>query len=288
MELSTKDAIFLANWDSGYMMVELLFIILLVILAMLEVYQAFVLRLQYLELENLIEWVVIVSASVTICMKPTMVDITAENSAMVRGVAAIGICAAWLELIFIAGRYPFRGGDFSIMFYNIIKKTFRYVVAMGLMVCGFAFAFMVIHFGLEGDIFQNPLKSVMTTLTMVLGEFNFGDMYAAFGSDTVSRGFAMVLLLLMIIIGTITMVNLFIVVVISDLTKLQEEVFHQNLVNMAMSTILVEAMLPRRLLASCQLAETVLLCGHTLCPGACTGARLVEAGDLRHIRWGWI
>ena len=84
------------------------------------------------------------------------------------------------------------------MYYNIVRKTarcpeekttkieyfnknFRYVVAMCLMIAGFAFAFMVVSFGLDGDVFKHPLKSGMTTLTMVLGEFNFGDLYQAFG-----------------------------------------------------------------------------------------------------------
>ena len=57
---------------------------------------------------------------------------------------------------------------------------------MFLMVAGFAFAFMVVSFGLEGDVFQHPLKSGMTTLTMMLGEFNFGDLYQAFGRQSSS------------------------------------------------------------------------------------------------------
>ena len=287
IDRSNKESSFLASWDDGFMLAEIFFFLLLALLALFELYQAFVLRLQYLkELENLIEWVVILSAGVTIMTKQTMVDVTAENSAFVRGIAAIGIGAAWMELIFIIGRYPFRGGDFSIMYYNIIRKTFRYVIAMGLMICGFAFAFMVVNFGLEGDIFQNPSKSMMTTLTMTLGEFNFGDLYEAFGSDVVSRGFAMFLLLLLIVLGTITMVNLFVVVIISDLAKLQQEVFHQSLVNMATASILVEALLPKRLLWRCRVPETVVLCGHTLCPSACAGLKLGGAEDMRGVKEG--
>jgi hypothetical protein len=287
MERSKNELSFLGSWDDGFLVAEIFFFLLLTLLALFELYQAFVLRLQYLkELENLIEWVVIISAGVTIMTKQTLVDVTAENSAFVRGIAAIRIGAAWMELIFIIGRYPFRGGDFSIMYYNIIRKTFRYVIAMGLMVCGFAFAFMVVNFGLEGDIFQNPSKSVMTTLTMTLGEFNFGDLYEAFGNDVVSRGFAMFLLLLLIVLGTITMVNLFVVVIISDLSKLQQEVFHQSLVNMATASILVESLLPKRLLWRCRVAETVVICGHTLCPPACTGLKLGGAQDMRGVKEG--
>ena len=206
-----------------------------------------------------------------------------------RGIAGVGISAAWLELIFIIGRYPFRGGDFSIMFYNIIKKTFRYLGAMALMVFGFAFGFMVIDYGHEMEIFPNPLKSGMMTLTMVLGEFNFGDMYESFGDDTISRGFAMALLLLMIILGTISMINLFIAVIVSDLEKLREEVFLQSLVNRATSSILVEAMLPSRLLRHMMVEERVRLCGHSLCGPPCTALRGALVGgpqDWRSIREG--
>ena len=58
---------------------------------------------------------------VTIMTKHILVDVTMKHSSLVRGIAAIGIGAAWMELIFIIGRYPFRGGDFSIMYYNIIR-----------------------------------------------------------------------------------------------------------------------------------------------------------------------
>jgi len=288
-DLPKKKTGILGSWESDgvFLVAEVFFFLLLGILTIFELYQASVLRLQYLkELENLIEWVVILSAGVTIMTKHILVDVTMKHSSLVRGIAAIGIGAAWMELIFIIGRYPFRGGDFSIMYYNIIRKTFRYVIAMGLMICGFAFAFMVINFGLEGDIFQSPWKSIMTTLTMTLGEFNFGDLYEAFGADVVSRGFAMILLLLLIVLGTITMVNLFVVVIISDLSKLQQEVFHQSLVNMATASILVESLLPSKMLWRCRVPETVLLCSHTLCPAACQGLKLDRAQDMLVVKEG--
>ena len=262
------------DWDDGFIICEIFFILLLIFLTLSELRQAFVLRLQYFkELENLIEWVVIISATITIGMRKVAVDVQAENSAMVRGIAALGITAAWLELIFLIGRYPFSGGDFSIMFYNIIKRTFRYVIAMALMIFGFAFAFMVVSYGIDRESFKNPWKSAMMTLTMILGEFNFGEMYDTFGrDDTVSRGFAMFILLLLIILGTITMVNLFVVVVISDLDQLRAEVVQQSLVNMAQCTILVEAMVPPCVLARAKVMDSVKLCGHRLC--SCEGPRM--------------
>ena len=147
------------------------------------------------------------------------------EAAVTRGIAALGICAAWLELIFLVGRYPFRGGDFSIMFYNIIKTLVRYVIAMFLMIIGFAFAFMVVNYGHDQESFENPIKSSIMTLTMALGEFNFDDFYNTFKEDSTSRGFAMLLLVLLILFGTITMVNLFIAVIISNISQLRGDVY---------------------------------------------------------------
>ena len=66
------------------------------------------------------------------------------------------------------------------MFYNIIKKLSRYLIAMLLMIIGFAFAFMVVNFGHNQESFENPIKSSIKTLTMALGEYNFEDMYNIF------------------------------------------------------------------------------------------------------------
>eukprot|EP00092_Neocalanus_flemingeri_P074833 GFUD01092606.1.p1 GENE.GFUD01092606.1~~GFUD01092606.1.p1 ORF type:complete len:402 (-),score=71.74 GFUD01092606.1:169-1374(-) len=162
---------FLSEWDNNFSILEAFFLAFLIFLFGMEIYQAFKLKKQYFkELENYIEWVVLVSALITMIKKEALLENSSQAS-IVRGVAAIGIFAAWFELIFIIGRYPFRGGDFSIMFYNIIKKIARYVFAMSLMILGFAFAFMVVNYGHNQNSFDNPIKSFMMTLTMALGEF---------------------------------------------------------------------------------------------------------------------
>ena len=265
---------FLSEWDNYFSICEAFFLVFLIFLVVMEIYQAYKLKMQYFkELENYIEWVVLISALITMIKKEVLLQNNPEAS-IVRGVAGIGICAAWLELIFIIGRYPFRGGDFSIMFYNIIKKIARYAIAMFLMIIGFAFAFMVVNYGSNQDSFENPFKSFMMTLTMALGEFNFEDMYNTFQEDTTSRGFAMVLLVLLILFGTITMVNLFIAVIITDIQQLREDVFIQNLINMAQCSILAEELLPSIILDKMIVEDKLVICMHNLCTKECTGITL--------------
>ena len=103
------------------------------------------------------------------------------------------------------------------------------------------------------DSFENPGKSFVQTLTMVLGEFNFDDLYNAFAARVqvdafyVSRTFSMILLVSLIMLGTVTMINLFIAVIISDLKMqdLKNDVFTQKLINMAQYCILIEDVLPK-------------------------------------------
>merc|ERR1712110_818995 len=131
---------------------------------------------------------------------------------------------------------------------------FRYMIAMFCMVIGHAFAFMVINFGHKSmKSFDSPFKSVVQTLTMALGEFNFEDIYNAFtddgdqAEDAISRNFAMILLILLILFGTVTMVNLFI----------------------AHCSMLVEELLPNCFLEKMRLEDSKVYCVHDTCPETC-------------------
>eukprot|EP00092_Neocalanus_flemingeri_P088049 GFUD01111210.1.p1 GENE.GFUD01111210.1~~GFUD01111210.1.p1 ORF type:complete len:160 (+),score=26.59 GFUD01111210.1:67-480(+) len=111
---------------------------------------------------------------------------------------------------------------------------------------------------------------------MALGEFNFEDLHNTFGKDTTSRVFAMALLVLLILCGTITMVNLFIAVIISDIQQLRKDVFIQNLINMAQCSILAEELLPLIILRKMRVEDKLTICMHTLCGKGCPGIKLPE------------
>merc|ERR1719244_63618 len=270
---------FLSSEDNDLFFCEVLFLILNCVGISMETYQAYALRRQYFEeLENSIQWIVLISALLTVTFKPYLLIIETESHypAFIRGFASLGILSAWMNLIIIVGRYPIRGGDFSIMFYNIIKIISRYVMNLIFMIAGFAFAFMIVNSKHEKSPFKNAFKSIMTTLTMVLGEFNSADFYDSFGHDVTSRTFGMFLLVLMILFGTLTMVNLFVVVIISDIDKLQNDVNIQNLVNMAQCGILMETLLPSFMMEKLKVDSKMVVCMHTLCNRKCVSTKLPE------------
>ena len=93
-------------------------LLMILTLFFFEIWQLYFLNIQYIrELENYIELAMLISATLSIGFKDILHDTTVP-AAVVRGFVALGICMTWLELIFIIGRYPFRNGQFSIMFYN--------------------------------------------------------------------------------------------------------------------------------------------------------------------------
>ena len=125
------------------------------------------------------------------------------------------------------------------MYYRVLRKLIRYILAMCMIIGGFACGFIVISWSNGKNGFQYPLKSFVVTLTMAMGEFETMERYNAFNQDEeeeIGRTFALILMIFMIFSCTITMINLFIAVVIADKNELEESVFRENLFYMARSS----------------------------------------------------
>ena len=147
-------------------------------------------------------------------------------------VASAAVCLAWIEIIFMIGRYPFLGGRFSIMFYSITKKIIQGIVSFIIMVIGFGFAFFVISFGSKNQEFQNPGKSFLKIIVMILGEFEFDTLYQeSSDEDPLTLIFTMTLLIGLIIFGSLIMINLIIAIIVSDINSLARTAKQQVLIN---------------------------------------------------------
>ena len=100
-----------------------------------------------------------------------------EHLAILNVVAAAAICLSWIEIIFMIGRYPFLGGQFSIMFYAITKRIIQGAISFIIIIIAFGWAFFIISLGSGGDQFENPWKSLLKIIVMVLGEYDFDELY---------------------------------------------------------------------------------------------------------------
>ena len=143
-------------------------------------------------------------------------------------------------MVFIGGRIPALGGDFNIMFYNIVKKIFKFILALSFVVMGFGLANMAIYCQKSKSI--GLRHSFMKALVMTLGEYNLdelgwneggvqddkkGKTFAFTDDDKIMQTFAFIILLCTIIFGSLTIINLFVAVLVSDIKALREEGFLQ-------------------------------------------------------------
>ena len=136
----------------------------ILLLVLVETWQALALGRDYfLELENWFELLILALAAATLGLKAQL-----DSLAIV---ASVGVCLAWIELIFQFGRIPSLGGTFSIMYYSITKRIVRTVLGLLLLVLAFALAFFIIHFDNSNESFETIEKSFIKSFVMVLGEF---------------------------------------------------------------------------------------------------------------------
>ena len=125
------------------------------------------------------------------------------------------------------------------MYYRVLRKLIRYILAMCMIIGGFSCGLIIIAWSNGKNGFQKPFKSFVVTLTMAMGEFETVERYEEFKQDEkeeIGRTFAMILIIFMIFSCTITMINLFIAVVIADKNELENTVFMENLFYMARSS----------------------------------------------------
>ena len=172
------------------------------------------------------------------------------------------------------------------MFSRVLRKLARYVIAMFMIVAGFSVGLNVITYG-TGQAFQfeNPFKSFVLTLTMAMGEFNADTLYQDYDNKLkttlykdlaymrVGRTIAMIILVGMILTGTITMINLFVAVIISDKEKMEVDVFKQKLFFMVEASEQIRKLVPGKS-DRLKVEEQIEVCVHKICGPICTAERV--------------
>ena len=277
---------FFEDHDAWHLFNEIMFLLMTILLFLLEIFQLCNFGKNYFkQIENLHQLVIIGTAIVAMCLKPYSHEDN-KRGQFVRGAIACGYCISCFELIFVVGKYPFRGGDFSIMFARVLRKLGRYVVAMFMIVGGFSVGLNVITFGTDQDFqFENPFKSFVLTLTMAMGEFNADNLYQDYDNKIirlkdkpnlkVGRTIAMIILVCMILAGTITMINLFVAVIISDKEKMEEDVFKQKLFYMAEGSEQIKKLvLTKKMSDKLKVDEEMTVCVHKICGPMCKANRV--------------
>ena len=87
-------------------------------------------------------------------------------------------------------------------------------------------------FGSNSQEFQNPGKSFLKIIVMILGEFEFDTLYQeSSDEDSLTLIFTMTLLIGLIVFGSLIMINLIIAIIVSDIQSLAKAAKQQVLIN---------------------------------------------------------
>jgi hypothetical protein len=163
------------------------------------------------------------------------------------------------------------GGTISLMFYTITSHLLKTLSSFFILIIGFAFGFFIMHHNSGGvDHFQNPMKAIIRTLVMAVGEIEFNELYAAHDDDPYALAFTMALLVGLIVMGSLVLINLLIAIIVSDLAELRRSGHIQELVNKAQHIVHIESAMefilcPWGMCKPRPVDEIVKICSHSQC-----------------------
>ncbi|CAG9857184.1 unnamed protein product [Phyllotreta striolata] len=143
----------------------------------------------------------------------------AEFPDWVVHVTSIDILLAWFELMLLIGRLPSLG-YYALMFSAVLQNVVKVLLAYACLLIGFTMSFSIqFH---NSPVFSNPWRTLAKTVAMMIGEFEYGDLFGEEGADSprilpVTSRF---IFLLFVVLATVVLMNLLVGVAVSDIQEL--------------------------------------------------------------------
>ncbi|KAL6439738.1 hypothetical protein ACFW04_004057 [Cataglyphis niger] len=169
---------------------------------------------QFLQIENLIEWFVILSVFGTFTSNFNEQDY----------LGAFAVLCGWSNLMLMIGQLPVFGA-YVAMFTSIQAQVFKLLLAYACLLIGFTASFCVIF--PNSNSFNNPYIGLIKVLVMMTGELNFEDLFFehkkgyAFKESSVNF-IVQLFFVLFLLLVTIVMMNLLIGIAVHDIKGLQK------------------------------------------------------------------
>ncbi|EFN63160.1 Transient receptor potential channel pyrexia [Camponotus floridanus] len=176
---------------------------------------------QFLQIENLVEWFVIVSVFATSFLYKK------ETFEWQNYLGAFAVLCGWSNLMLMIGQLPVFGA-YVAMFTSVQAQVFKLLLAYACLLVGFTASFCVIFPRTQS--FKSPHIGLTKVLVMMTGELNFEDFF--FGStkryDKFEESFGLgqitvqLLFVLFLLFVTIVLMNLLIGIAVHDIKGLQK------------------------------------------------------------------
>jgi hypothetical protein len=143
-------------------------------------------------------------------------------------VAAIAIFLAWVELMFLIGRFP-SYGLYVQMFIIVLKDFALFFMAYMAIIMAFALSFAILFS--RHKMFKNPLEGIISTVVMMTGEFEYAQSLFFNNDEKVEFPItAHLFFVLFVLIMSIIMMNLLVGMAVNDIHGLQKTARLERLV----------------------------------------------------------
>lgn len=134
---------------------------------------------------------------------------------------SLAILVAWMQMMLLIGRLPMCG-NYALMFSTVLKNILKVLLAFVCLIVGFAFSFAVLFHG--NDQFRNSWRAVVKTVVMMMGEYEYGDLFSdeKNGSSFLTAT-SRVVFLAFVMLASIVLMNLMIGLAVNDIQGLEKE-----------------------------------------------------------------
>lgn len=215
---------------------------------LLQIYQA---KLQYLGFENLIEWVTYVCALLLVidfenCQKNTGFRFQWQWS-----LGAVAIFLSWINLVLFLQKFP-RFGIYVVMFKDILNTFLQFAVVFFLFIVAFGLGFYVLL--QNQDAFATVWESLIKTTVMMIGEFEYQDIF--YGNDIdFYPEITYIMFCVFMICMSIIIMNLLVGLAVDDIKAVQEQAALKRMAMQVELALDVERVVPefirRRFVTKC-------------------------------------
>ncbi|CAG0903348.1 unnamed protein product [Cyprideis torosa] len=136
--------------------------------------------------------------------------------------ASIAVLLAWMELMFLMGRFPSQGIHVE-MFMAVLQNFVKFLIAYGFLIVAFALSFCILFH--DQITFRTPWESLISTLVMMTGEYEYqAGLFFHEGERVVKYpGTAHVIFVLFILLLSIVVVNLLVGLAVDDIQELRRK-----------------------------------------------------------------
>ncbi|XP_013406001.1 transient receptor potential cation channel subfamily A member 1 homolog isoform X2 [Lingula anatina] len=195
-----------------------------------ELFQICYSKLNYLNVENFIEWLIYVPAILLVIDW----DSCQMSNPQIRhpwqwNVGAIALFLAWIELLLFIRKLP-RFGIYVVMFTDILWTFCQFFLVFVLFIVAFGLTFHVL---LKNQApFSSPARSLLKTAVMMIGEFEFDTQYTTeitpegqnMHSDQVYyEGVTYAIFILFLVLMSILIMNLLVGLAVDDIKAVQDQ-----------------------------------------------------------------